>query len=246
MTRLSGAQVAAVAASAGFTGPGLVRAVAVALAESGGQTDAVGVNADRWRSRDRGLWQINNHWHPEVSDSDAFDPARAARHAHRISRGGADWSQWATWRNGAAAAQMGRARLAVSRAKRQGTGVAAPVFFPGVPIIPPGNLIPGLPDSDNLGPTNAGGAEILPGLRARDAGPGMLAAITHAALWISDSHNWARVAMVTGGSVGVLLGLRMLADSGAVGSTARAVSRINPVKAAAKAVPAAKALRAVK
>lgn len=237
MARLSAAQIAQVAARAGFTGSGLTRAVAVALAESSGDPRAVGVNADRYRSRDRGLWQINDHWHPDVSDAEAFNPDTAARHAYRISKGGRDWSPWATWPL-LAGARMGQAKMGVAQAQQGGT---APVFIPGIPIPPPGNLIPGLPDNDTVGPGNMGGAEILPGLRAAEAGKGILAAIVHAAEWMGDSHNWARVAMVAGGTVGVLLALKMLADSGAAGSTARAVSRTNPVKAAAKVVPVGKA-----
>jgi hypothetical protein len=246
VTRLTPAQIAAVAARAGFTGRALTNAVAVALAESGGNPAAVNVNRDKWRSRDRGLWQINSHWHRDVSDADAFNPEAAARHAHRISRGGRDWSPWATW-PALAAVHMGRAQLAAAQVA-QGGRVGTPAFFPGIPIIPPGNLIPGLPDNDTVGPGNAGGAEILPGLKLGDvADPdkGILALATHAALWVSDAHNWARVAMVAGGTVGVLLALKMLADTGAAGSTARSVARTNPVKAAAKAVPVGKAAGAV-
>jgi hypothetical protein len=47
-------------------------AIAVALAESGGDTDALGVNDKgtaptpapvTWGSYDCGLWQVNNYWH---------------------------------------------------------------------------------------------------------------------------------------------------------------------------------------
>lgn len=237
MTRLSPEQIAATAARAGFTGSGLVRAVAVALAESGGDTAAVNVNADRTRSRDRGLWQINDRWHPEVSDAQAFNPATAAAAAYRISKAGADWSPWATW-PALAAVHLGRAKLAAAKVTQ---GNTAPAYFPGIPIIPPSDLLPGVPDSNGtkgplagLGLTDppAGSGESMV-TAARKA----LALAVHAGIWISDSHNWARVAMVAGGTVGALVALKMVADTGAAGSTARAVARTNPVKAAASVVP---------
>jgi hypothetical protein len=75
-------------------------AAAIAMAESSGDPKAVGLNR-RPRSRDRGLFQINDRWHPEVSDRCAFDARCNAEAAHDISRGGRDWGQWSTWHNGA-------------------------------------------------------------------------------------------------------------------------------------------------
>ena len=50
-----------------------VLAVAVATCESGLNPNATNINTDG--SADRGLYQINNRYHPEVSDQQAFDPA---------------------------------------------------------------------------------------------------------------------------------------------------------------------------
>lgn len=47
-------------------------AMRVAKAESALNPDAVNVNKDG--SRDRGIFQINDKWHPEVTDGQAFDP----------------------------------------------------------------------------------------------------------------------------------------------------------------------------
>lgn len=47
-------------------------ALAVAEAESNFNPQAINKNADD--SIDRGLFQINSKWHPEVSDQQAFDP----------------------------------------------------------------------------------------------------------------------------------------------------------------------------
>ena len=47
-------------------------AVRVAKCESSLNTQAINTNADG--SRDRGIFQINNKWHPEVTDEQAFNP----------------------------------------------------------------------------------------------------------------------------------------------------------------------------
>jgi hypothetical protein len=82
----------------GFAKPRL--AAAIAMAESSGDTQAVGHNR-KPRSTDRGLFQINSRWHFEVSDRCAFDARCNAEAALRISEGGRDWHQWSTWHNGA-------------------------------------------------------------------------------------------------------------------------------------------------
>jgi len=50
-------------------------AVRVARCESNLDPKAVNTNKDG--SKDRGIFQINNKWHPQVSDEDAFDPVKA-------------------------------------------------------------------------------------------------------------------------------------------------------------------------
>lgn len=224
MSTLTPAQVAAVCARAGFTGPRLTRAVAVVLAESGGRTDAVNVNHDSHRSRDRGLFQINDYWHKEVTDAAAFNPETNARAAYRISNGGRDWSPWSTWKNGAAAAQLGRARLAVGKAAQ------APGGIRNAADVPPGwedHKMPGKAD-DYLYGGKLGRSQLE---QATGQSLGDLVVLAaHAGAWMSNPHNWARVAMVAGGGVGVLVGLQLLAQSGAVGSTAAGVAAI-PAKA---------------
>ena len=74
-------------------------AAAIVMAESGGKTRARNVNKDG--SIDRGLFQINNKAHPNVSDACADNPQCAARAALRISSGGKDWSPWSAYKNGA-------------------------------------------------------------------------------------------------------------------------------------------------
>lgn len=92
-------QIKAYAAAAGFTGNGLITIIAIALAESGGQTHGKdNVNADG--SRDRGLYQINSRWHPEVSDAQAYNAALASKEAFRISQSGTNFNPWTTYSTG--------------------------------------------------------------------------------------------------------------------------------------------------
>jgi cell wall-associated NlpC family hydrolase len=97
VTTLSAVYVAHIAMTVGFRGEALVKAIAIARAESGFDPKSVNVNNDQWRSRDRGLWQINDHWHPDVTDAEAFDPASCANAAYQISGGGRDFSAWSTY-----------------------------------------------------------------------------------------------------------------------------------------------------
>src|SRR5208282_634628 len=61
-TNLSASEIAGYASAAGFSGPDLQVAVAVALAESSGNPSAIG---DLTLGVSVGLWQINLKAHPE-------------------------------------------------------------------------------------------------------------------------------------------------------------------------------------
>jgi hypothetical protein len=129
--------LAVAAAQAGFTGQGLRLAVAVGLAESGGNPTARGPNPPTpgcpAGSTDRGAWQLNNCYHPEVSDACADDLACAAVETYRISSGGSDWREWTTYTSGAYLAQLAAADQALAI-------LAAPSAAGGVP---PGYGTPG-------------------------------------------------------------------------------------------------------
>ena len=84
------------------TGAGnCVMAVSICMAESGGNSHATNVNSDSHHSIDRGLWQVNSYWHPEVSESCAFDAECNAKAAVQISSNGTNWGPWSTYHNGA-------------------------------------------------------------------------------------------------------------------------------------------------
>lgn len=94
------------AKQAGFSAVSAPFIVAIALAETGGtlQTHPQdNINLDPslmggpyYGSRDRGILQINNVAHPEVSDSCAYDPICAFQAAFHISSGGTNFGQWST------------------------------------------------------------------------------------------------------------------------------------------------------
>ena len=107
------ASISECAAAWKSTGAGnCATAVAVCAAESGGNTGARNVNSDSHHSVDRGLWQINNYWHPEVSDSCAYSANCNANAAKSISSGGTNWTPWATYNGGAYKAHLSSARSA--------------------------------------------------------------------------------------------------------------------------------------
>ncbi len=98
MENLTPAQIAQYAANAGFQGDDLTTAIAVALAESSGNPNAIGDSGTSY-----GLWQI--HWtvHPDTYTSDPkelFDPQANAYAAYTVflQQG---WNAWSTWGNAA-------------------------------------------------------------------------------------------------------------------------------------------------
>ena len=108
---LSATAVAALANAAGVPVDQLATAVAIAMAESGLNPNATNVNTDG--SVDRGLWQINNAAHPDVSDSSAFNPVTAAQDMLSISDGGTNWNPWVTYQTGAYLQYLPEAQQAV-------------------------------------------------------------------------------------------------------------------------------------
>jgi len=90
------AQLQALAASVGF--PDAALAAAVAMAESGGNPNAVG---DLSLGRSIGLWQINLAAHPQYDEAGLMDPTTNADAAYTISQAGQNWNPWTTYRTGA-------------------------------------------------------------------------------------------------------------------------------------------------
>ena len=99
MTVLSDAQIAATARLAGFSGQDIVTAVAVALAESSGRTDATNHNSDG--STDYGLWQINSVHADLLNSGNWQTPLDNAKMAKSVHDAAGSWRPWSTFNSGA-------------------------------------------------------------------------------------------------------------------------------------------------
>lgn len=98
----------AVCYAQGFGGQGVrvITAAAVLTAESQGYTEAWHHNLDddcmTLLSTDRGLFQINDKAHPELTVEEMFDPRTNVRAAWKIYRSRSDsFSAWAAYNSGA-------------------------------------------------------------------------------------------------------------------------------------------------
>lgn len=100
-------QVYAAAKQAGFTGPALVTAIAIAAAESGFDPGATGDQTlanSKW-GNSIGLWQIRSlqpgslYLEPIRDPKYLYDPLYNAKAAYQISKGGTDFTPWSTFVN---------------------------------------------------------------------------------------------------------------------------------------------------
>ena len=135
MTVLSAEQIADYAYAAGFPPNTIGIAVAVALAESSGRTDAVNntVN-DSTYGPVVGLWQIRSLRSEKNTGGDRdelanYDPAHNALSAYHISGGGTNWSPWDTFKDGAYKSHLNDAQQAAdSVISRGGAGGSVSSF----------------------------------------------------------------------------------------------------------------------
>lgn len=183
---LSDQTIAQAARSAGFRGNALVTAIAVALAESGGNTLASHRNTNG--STDYGLWQINTvhrNAFPELVPGGAWsDPATNAKMAWSISSHGRNWSPWVTYTNGRHRAFIGRARAAAGDAAS----------------LPPIDPAPGV-----SGGGGGGGGDSSGGFVASPAS--LTGGIGDFISILTDPHTWLRVAMFIGGAALIVMAL---------------------------------------
>lgn len=160
--KLTDAQIARLLYDVGWRMPDLETAIRIVLGESSGVTTAVNVN--RNGSIDRGLFQINDRYHPQFPVADAFDPVRNARYAFAVYNrqrgfraGRSAWwgpTQFHTLKRDKKSGQMVPDTARVERAKRAAQLVGQdPLPLPDQgPVKPPG---PG------PGPGQAGGGALL-------------------------------------------------------------------------------------
>lgn len=135
---LSIAQLVQLAANAGFTGDDLATAVAIAMAESGGNPDAY--NAETAANTPQGqgsygLWQIYLKAHPEFAGENLYDPQTNADAAFSIYSNAGGFSPWATYTGGEYLAELGAADAQISPSdslstSSDGTQVLEASFIP--------------------------------------------------------------------------------------------------------------------
>jgi hypothetical protein len=236
---LTAAQIAAHARAAGWAGGDLVTAVAVALAESGGRSDARGDVALQTRTwgPSIGLWQIRSlnadrgtgRTRDEVANR---DPGTNARHAHQVWAQANGWSPWSTYKTGAYLLYRPQASA--------GVGVAGNAPAPGGTPVEPinlggGGLGPGritIPLPGGLNPLEQGGAIAnIAGLLMRP-----VELLIKLSAWVADPDNWMRVAKVILGGGLVLAGVNVMVRPqvmGAVGTVAGGQTAGRPVRAVA-------------
>lgn len=102
MATFSFAQLQQALQQAGLDSASSAIGAAIALAESGGRSDAVGDQGTSF-----GPWQIHLPAHPDVTQACAMDLMCAAAATVKISSGGTNWNPWTTFQTGAYRAFLG-------------------------------------------------------------------------------------------------------------------------------------------
>ena len=117
MPVISDRQIAAAAFAGGFRGSELPIAVAVALAESDGDT-SVRNTKNKNGSTDYGLWQINSI-HSQILAGGQWDDANSnAKMAFQVyNDAGKKWTPWSAYKNQRYRIYLGRAALATRNTK---------------------------------------------------------------------------------------------------------------------------------
>lgn len=114
MGKLTPDQIATVAQNAGFSGSDLTMSVAVALAESGGDPNAVG-DLNLTPGGSIGLWQINLKAHPDLAQWNLTDPQTNANAAYRVyTAAGNSFYPWSTYKAGISASLLSEASAGVT------------------------------------------------------------------------------------------------------------------------------------
>jgi len=135
--RLTPNEVAYCLARTAIPAAEVVVGVAVAFAESRGDTEALGYNETSGDPRasgsyDCGLWQVNNYWHgnkfAQYNWRDPFDNAEMAYLAW--VEGKRTWNPWSTFKSGAYTKWMPAATIGVRNPRE-------PIAFPELPDLSP-------------------------------------------------------------------------------------------------------------
>jgi hypothetical protein len=160
MSYLTPLTIAGYAKGAGFAGNDVAVAVAIAEAESGGNTQARG---DHGTSV--GLWQIHLPAHPEFNGQNLDDPATNARAAKSV-KDKSGWSAWSTY---------GGVRYLALLPAAEAVALAAS---------PLGGVVPSLANDAAQAGVDAGVATAGAAIRQAAAVSGFLADLQDPAIWL--------------------------------------------------------------
>lgn len=224
MPTLSQSQIAVYAQSAGLSADRAQIAAAIAMAESGGRTDAHNAQPP---DDSYGLWQINMYGsmgpgrraqYGISSNEQLYDPAVNARAMAKISNGGSNFTPWATYTSGAYKSHNG------------GVADAAAAGFNW---------------ADPFGTSPFGSGGVTGSL----AGLTSLAELgVSAGEWLANPHNWVRIVQTGTGALMVGIGLAMVTRGSwqpAV-NVAKKVATVTPTGRVAASAGALKTTRAIR
>lgn len=180
MATVSDIELANLARAAGFKGAEIAAMVAIAIAESKGNSDAFNPN-DTGGTKSYGLWQINSVHSDLLATGNWRDPATNARMAYAVYQK-QGYKAWGVFNSGKYLLYLPR-----------GTAAAA-----------------GTNAQEDAG-------EVIENLSPIDEVRQALSDIKRGFDFITDPHNWLRLAMVIGGAglIGIVV-WPMVRDSGAV------------------------------
>ncbi len=221
MPTLTAPQIAQQAAAAGFSGFALIEAVAIALAESSGNSDAVNPGTVQIPENSQGLWQINLNAHPQYSSPSILDPLTNAEAAFAVSSGGTNFNPWSTFTNGAYKQYINQATLAVASSAVNSVvgGVSTGVAQTTINTV---GVAPPLPSLPNVGAAVASVTDPVVGAinnLSNTIGTGVnnatsgIEQLHNLVTWFGQSNLWSRIILVVVGFFVLLLGLALFGIS---------------------------------
>lgn len=215
MARLNYQQVAKLVYDAGWRGKDAQTAVAIAFAESRGDSMATNFAGKDYSF---GLWQINmkDNLGPErrqqfgiTSNEQLFDPATNAKAAYIIyKQAGNRFTDWSTYNDAKFTLYLNGAVFAVKQIEQGKTGIEIPSYDPG--------KVP---------------AEGSWGTQSINPISGITDAASKVSDFVTNRENWLRAASVLGGGILIIVSLTLVV--GEIG-IATAIKKVIP-KGALKA-----------
>jgi Lysozyme like domain len=223
MAKLNEFQIAGYALAAGFPPNEIATATAVALAESGGNTEAQNRNTNG--SYDYGLFQINTIHGPLLNQGDKFNPLDNAKMALAVwQRAGNKWTPWTVYKSGTYRAQI--LKGTAGAAKPATVGAAPATGFQPPLVSPDGEPMPIDPNTGGVAIPGQGGP--------LDAALGMFGTMAQALsglnttlMGLVSGGFWLRIGAFVVGAL--LIGISLLKLSGAEKLVGAAVTKKLPV-----------------